>query len=75
MLMRRLQARAVLLALVVGCTAATTLPPPPVQAPQTAQAPAVPLLVPEGIDLVSRRVGNYQHNPQWGVILSQLWVI
>ena len=39
------------------------------------QAPAVPLLVPEGIDLVSRRVGNYQHNPQWGVILSQLWVI
>jgi peptide/nickel transport system substrate-binding protein len=38
-------------------------------------APAVSLLVPEGIDLVSRRVGNYQHNPQWGIILSQLWVV
>jgi YVTN family beta-propeller protein len=38
------------------------------------QAPAVPLLVPQGIDLVSKRVGNYQHNPPWGVILSQLWV-
>jgi peptide/nickel transport system substrate-binding protein len=39
------------------------------------QAPAVPLLVPEGIDLLSKRVGNYQHNPPWGVILSQLWVV
>jgi class 3 adenylate cyclase len=39
------------------------------------QAPAVPLLVPQGIDLVSRRVGNYQHNPAWGIILSQLWVV
>ena len=38
------------------------------------QAPAISLLVPEGIDLVSKRVGNYQHNPPWGVILSQLWV-
>lgn len=49
MLMRRLQARAVLLALVVGCTAATILPPPAVQAPQTtAQAPAVALPNREG---------------------------
>ena len=39
------------------------------------QAPAIPLLVPQGIDLVSKRVGNYQHNPAWGVVLSQLWVI
>jgi hypothetical protein len=41
------------------------------------QAPAIGLLVPEGVDLVSRRVGNYQRNPMWGVILSlsQLWVI
>jgi peptide/nickel transport system substrate-binding protein len=38
------------------------------------QAPAIPLLVPQGIDLVSKRVGNYQRNPAWGVILSQLWV-
>jgi peptide/nickel transport system substrate-binding protein len=35
------------------------------------QAPAIPLLVPEGIDLVSTRVGNYQHNPHWGIILSR----
>jgi peptide/nickel transport system substrate-binding protein len=39
------------------------------------QAPAIPLLVPQGIDLVSKKVGNYQHNPQRGVILSQLWVV
>jgi YVTN family beta-propeller protein len=38
------------------------------------QAPAISLLVPEGIDLVSTRVGNYQHNPVLGVVLSQLWV-
>jgi peptide/nickel transport system substrate-binding protein len=38
------------------------------------QAPAISLLVPEGIDLVSRRVGNYQHHPVLGVVLSQLWV-
>ena len=23
---------------------------------------------------VSERVGNFQHNPQWGVLLDQLWV-
>jgi len=37
-------------------------------------APAISLLVPQGIDLVSKRVGNYQHNLAWGVLLSQLWV-
>ena len=39
------------------------------------QAPAIGLLVPQGVDLVSKRVGNYQRNPMWGVILSQLWVV
>ena len=39
------------------------------------QAPAIGLFVPQGIDLVSRRVGNYQCNPVSGVILSQLWVV
>jgi DNA-binding SARP family transcriptional activator len=39
------------------------------------EAPAIPLLVPQGIDLVSKRVGNYQHNPPLGAVLSQLWVI
>jgi peptide/nickel transport system substrate-binding protein len=39
------------------------------------QAPMVGLLVPQGVDLVSKRVGNYQRNPVWGVILSQLWIV
>jgi peptide/nickel transport system substrate-binding protein len=39
------------------------------------QAPAIPLLVPQGIDLVSKRVRNYQHNPTLGAVLSQLWVV
>jgi peptide/nickel transport system substrate-binding protein len=39
------------------------------------QAPAIGLLVPQGVDLVSKRVGNYQNNPVWGIILSQLWVV
>jgi hypothetical protein len=39
------------------------------------QAPAMGLLVPQGVDLVSERVGNYQRNPAWGVVLSQLWVV
>ena len=25
-------------------------------------------------DFLSKRVGTYQYNPQWGVLLSQLWV-
>jgi YVTN family beta-propeller protein len=39
------------------------------------QAPAIGLLVPQGIDLVSKRVDNYQHHPFLGVVLSQLWVV
>jgi hypothetical protein len=38
------------------------------------QAPAIGLLVPQEVDVVSRRVGNFQDNPAWGTILSQLWV-
>jgi len=34
----------------------------------------VPFTNPSGGDFVSARVGNYQHNPQWGVLLEQLWV-
>ncbi len=37
-------------------------------------APWVPLVNDLGRDVISRRVGNYQHNPQWGVLLDQLWV-
>jgi YVTN family beta-propeller protein len=27
-----------------------------------------------GLDFVSTRVSNYQHSPQWGILLDQLWV-
>jgi YVTN family beta-propeller protein len=39
-----------------------------------AQAPLVPTTNQRNADFVSERVGNYQFNPQWGVLLSQLWV-
>ena len=26
------------------------------------------------VDFVSKRVGNFQYNPQWGALLDQLWV-
>jgi peptide/nickel transport system substrate-binding protein len=39
-----------------------------------AQAPIVPTDNPRSADFVSERVGNYQYNPQLGVLLSQLWV-
>ena len=38
------------------------------------QAPFVFLQNPRQVTLVSRRVGNYQYNPQWGVLYNQLWV-
>jgi ABC-type oligopeptide transport system substrate-binding subunit len=34
----------------------------------------VPAVVPNQVDLLSSRTGNYQHNPVWGVLLDQLWV-
>jgi len=37
-------------------------------------APWVPLITPWSGDLVSQRVGNYQYNPTWGILLDQLWV-
>jgi YVTN family beta-propeller protein len=40
----------------------------------TDQAPVVPLVTPRTTDFVSRRVGDYQYNPQLGVLLDQLWV-
>ena len=39
-----------------------------------AQAPVVPTYNQRIVDFVSKRVGNYQYNPQWGVLLDQLWV-
>ena len=40
----------------------------------TDDAPVVNLVTPSITDFVSRRVGNYQYNPQLGVLIDQLWV-
>jgi peptide/nickel transport system substrate-binding protein len=34
----------------------------------------LPTVTPNEIDILSRRVGNYQYNPVWEVLLDQLWV-
>ena len=39
-----------------------------------AQAPLLPVYNRSDVDFVSKRVGNYQYNPQWSVLLDQLWV-
>lgn len=38
------------------------------------EAPIIPLVIPQAVDLVSARVGNYQNNPAWGMLLDQVWV-
>ena len=38
------------------------------------QAPWLPLVTPTVIDFVSHRVGNYQYNPVWGMLIDQPWV-
>jgi peptide/nickel transport system substrate-binding protein len=40
----------------------------------TDRAPGVEFVTPSTVDLVSHRVGNYQYNPQQGVLIDQLWV-
>lgn len=37
-------------------------------------SPWVFLMNPISLDFISARVGNYQHSPQWGILLDQLWV-
>jgi ABC-type oligopeptide transport system substrate-binding subunit len=39
-----------------------------------AQAPIVPTYNRQNVDFASKRVGNHQVHPQWGVLLAQLWV-
>ena len=34
----------------------------------------LPTVTPNEIDLISRRIGNYQYNPVWGALIDQLWV-
>ena len=38
------------------------------------QAPAVPLYTLRSVDFVSKRVGDYVYNPEYGALLDQLWV-
>ena len=40
----------------------------------TEQAPWLMMTSGIGVDTVSKRVGNYQHSVQWGMLLDQLWV-
>ena len=37
-------------------------------------APWVPVFTPSHAHLVSKRVGNYQFNPEWRLLFDQLWV-
>jgi ABC-type transport system substrate-binding protein len=39
------------------------------------QAPWTVLMNPRGTAFVSRRIRNYQYNPQWGALLDRLWVV
>jgi peptide/nickel transport system substrate-binding protein len=38
------------------------------------QAPWVPIYNPRSLVLLSARVGNYQFDPYWPVLIDQLWV-
>jgi peptide/nickel transport system substrate-binding protein len=40
----------------------------------TNQAPIVSAAAFKSLAFVSKRVGNYQFNPQWGLLVDQLWV-
>lgn len=37
-------------------------------------APWVSLVNPVGTEVISEQAGDYQRNPQWGLLLDQLWV-
>jgi peptide/nickel transport system substrate-binding protein len=39
-----------------------------------ALAPVVPTYNRQNVDLLAKRVGNYQFHPQWGPLVDQLWV-
>ena len=38
------------------------------------QAIVVPVITPKATDFVSKRVGNYQRHPVFGILISQVWV-
>ena len=37
-------------------------------------APWIPFSNAKEADFVSKRVGNFQYHPEWGVLFDQLWV-
>jgi YVTN family beta-propeller protein len=38
------------------------------------RSPWVPVFTPTHASMVSKRVGNYQYNPEWRLLFDQLWV-
>jgi len=40
----------------------------------TDSAIVIPFVSPKAIDFVSKRVGNYQHHPEFDLLIDQLWV-
>ena len=40
----------------------------------TDASPWVPLMVAKNVNFLSKRVGNYQYNPQQFMLIDQLWV-
>ena len=40
----------------------------------TDAAPWVPLMVTKDVNFVSKRLGNYQYSPSFGMLIDQLWV-
>ena len=38
------------------------------------QAPWVPLVSPKIVNVLSKRVGNFQYSPMWAMLIDQLWV-
>ena len=40
----------------------------------TNRAVLLPTVTPRTTDVLSKRVGNYQYHPVWGVLVDQLWV-
>jgi peptide/nickel transport system substrate-binding protein len=40
----------------------------------TDKALMIPFITPKAVDFVSKRVGNYQHHPEFDLLIDQLWV-
>ena len=38
------------------------------------QAPIVPTYNKDNVSFIGSHVGNFEENPQWGVLVDQLWM-